>query len=184
MNCREAGCEMPDRSRRHVRAIQVGLCAIVWSVSLVGSDSVLRAEASIDGVEAGRTSLQERRDLPWYDPATDSVRPVELKPKSPPPEVVGRSWRIKERKPAAAKRGPSFGGLLRLVEIFAWIAVAAILLGLIYMFVRRILDNEQDELRSMTFETDEEIEEGKIEHLPFQVAATWLQTPGGTAPPE
>lgn len=84
--------------------------------------------ANVDvAVEKGREALTRSPNYPWYDEATDSLRPANVKPPKPP-------------KPARR------GGLVSDMLVFAiWALLAALLAALLYLIARAYLNREASE---------------------------------------
>jgi hypothetical protein len=156
-------------------------CLLCATMSLV-----LTATPPDDAVARGRESLNERwSGFPWYDPATDSVRPVNVsEPSESEKQVHPRSEGAGDG-PARSGRPhdwdwgwdlPDLGGfgqvMLVIGQVTVWLLVAAVLAAIVYLLIRAFL--KSDRFRRAKREkpakgnTDDK---RRIEALPFPVLA-------------
>lgn len=114
--------------------------------------------ASADPVAGGREALQQGA-YPWYDPATDSLRRVDI----PPP----RDWSWLD--------GLDFGGFSPLAAFsFTWVvwgvllvALAALIVALVVAYRRR--DRSEADSSPPESQADAAAEAARVEALPFPV---------------
>jgi len=142
--------------------------AILIVTALVFDLSVLPhfVIAQDDPVELGQRALDSGIDYPWYDPATDRARQVDVKRAKPP--AVAKKW---EKWPLEAGAERDWGDwseyFAEILEVLAWILVGAVLIwGLWYLF-RSLLLREQALAQDHAV-TDYE-QSTRVTQLPFPV---------------
>jgi hypothetical protein len=138
-----------------------------------------------EAVARGRQSLDHRwGGYPWYDPATDGVRRIDV---SQPPAVREcsgcPSGRGKGDGPARKGRsndwdwdGPDFGSLgtiiLEIGKWFLWLALVAVFSAIVYLLVRAYLGGGRLRwARRRPPPKKDTDDERRIEALPFPVRA-------------
>lgn len=144
---------------------------IAWIISILTITAV-PLNAQSNPVNSTREALQNTPDLPWYDPASDKIRPAEPVIPPPPPEIRGPTWRTPERKPLDL---PNFRwrGFYEFLGLLIKILVGLLLIGLCYLFVRMILRNDQSRSSRNGVDYEEDIvDQNRIEDLPFQIATS------------
>lgn len=120
---------------------------------------------------AAKQALRSGGKYPWYDRATDDVRPLNVVPRDQEQDRAGK-W-IDNSTPQApsarpAARSSSFGGVL------TWIGLTALilLLGLIaYSIVTALLKDEVSESVTVRKVVNSRRDADRVEALPFQLHA-------------
>jgi hypothetical protein len=134
-----------------------------------------RAQENIDSekaIETGRRALRESNSYPWYDPQTDELRRVDVRPDRSAENLNRQSqWQTKPWKPAPAPAWSWPVWLSRLFQILA-IVLALVIFGLliwllVWAFMRREAGVEVASSGSEAADARGDVD--RIENLPFQV---------------
>ena len=119
------------RNRRGVVAAVV----VAMSRVIAGAPAEAGAPHPRDAVAEGREALSESGSYPWYDPERDNVRSVELRD----------GWLARWLTPVADWLAGLWNvnwSFARPLAWLAWIAIALLLAGLAYLFIRAFLERE------------------------------------------
>ena len=156
----------------HHSAIYLCLLASLWPAVAWGEP--IEGEAA---VEAGRDALAGRTRYPWYDRATDTVRPLDLAPEANADSANRNSkWKNKPQtsKAAPAARGGSgFSFFGPIAQTLGLILLVSLLLVIAYLVAKAFMRNEvASTAASQVIESSHEVD--RVERLPFAV-----KRPGG-----
>ena len=128
-----------------------------------------------DPVELGKQALDSGIDYPWYDPVTDSLRQIDVKPTTPP--MVAMNWERQLNEPEKDSNWSNWDwsvGFAKIFEIFMWLLVVATLSwGLWYLF-RSFMVRERTFSREKAVTVHEQL--ARVTELPFQVSVSDAQT--------
>jgi hypothetical protein len=151
--------------RSALRALVASLLAILFTARVLAQD----LDSDQQAIDQGKESLQSVARFPWYDRATDDVRPIHIVPRNDADSANRSSqWTATDQQPASGAAGPP--GFLG--PAMQWIGLTALilLLGLIaYLFATSFLKDEISEgpaLRRVV-ETTRDVD--RVEALPFHV---------------
>lgn len=148
-------------------------CMLAARLLLLPGDLAMAGEAeggfASDPVEAGRQSLRAQRDMPWYDPEADTVRRIDVVP-SEDDERRHSSW-ASEEPPPRSPATPGGGVLGQLLQILAWVLLAAILILIVWLLVWAALRLEASSHTGTSAKIDEqEVDASRMEGLPIPAA--------------
>ncbi|MEM7313385.1 MAG: DUF4129 domain-containing protein [Planctomycetota bacterium] len=120
-------------------------------------------------IEAGKDSLSSRRSVPWYDSSEDTIRRIDVEEKTPP--AAARDWALPTRKKMNWNwpnwsLGRFFG---RLLQVLAWIILAVVLIGGLYLMVRGMVESELIAVGEGESADTTVTDAQRIENLPFKV---------------
>jgi hypothetical protein len=123
-----------------------------------------------EAIESGRDALQGRTYYPWYDPAADDVRRVEVAPPKKPPPPRNPNWKWPEWK--GWNWNWDWGSVFwNSLQVVFWGIIIALFVWLIVVLTRVFLGRES--AGAVGSEDSQHIETGaaadRIEHLPFEV---------------
>jgi hypothetical protein len=148
------------------------LLSLGFSLAMVTS---ARAQSEDKAVEAGREALRRSGRYPWYDAEKDELRDINAKTKTgDDSETRKKGWQAEEAKaqPTKAPTG-SFTGwawIGQVVQVLAMVALAAMLIALVFYLVRYFLKEDEISLSKTEISFQESrTDVDRVEQLPFQV---------------
>ncbi len=101
-----------------IARVLVGVCSLIVGVALAGPAASAPADNAEPSVTAGQKAFQSGARFPWYDRASDSLRPLKL----PPPRQPAR-W--------------SFGGAFLRPLVWGMLAVALVAIVALAIYAAR-----------------------------------------------
>jgi hypothetical protein len=159
---------LPSPFRTPRSALRIRFAALLF-LALTATLHAQDPDSDQQAIDQGKESLQSVARFPWYDRATDDVRPIHIVPRNDADSANRSSqWTATDPQPAGgAARAPGFLG-----PAMQWIGltVLILLLGLIaYLFATSFLKDEISEgpEQRRVVETTRDVD--RVEALPFYV---------------
>ena len=121
-------------------------------------------------VTAGRRALEGQHDLPWYDPDSDSIRPVGVRPPAEDPDRQS-AWRSTQTQPnSATSRSRRSSLLATILEFAVWGLLGLLLLGVLGALIWWFLRAESSKIEPRDSASEDPIAESdRLDQLPIAV---------------
>lgn len=148
MTCTPTQLDRSQANRRWGAAVLALLVLLALPIEAPAADDMSDGEVAVDSARRG---LARGPNIPWYDPETDDFRAAKVKP---PPRQ--QSW------------NPNFG-FLEFIMYLGWLALALVLVYLVYLIVRAFMQSEsRSTLRVEQVAAAADI--ARVEELPVALA--------------
>jgi hypothetical protein len=151
----------------------LGAFLLLLLLALVAAPQSALAEAAVgsdeESVRLGRQALNGRTSYPFYDPAQDDIRRVDVKadPTKKAAEA-GAKWTAKPQTPTTRNWRGSGSGLGTVFQVVGLGLLTLIIAGVIVLLVKAFMQGEQLQTQGTKF-VDISHEADKVEDLPFQL---------------
>ncbi|QDU91577.1 hypothetical protein Pla175_50070 [Pirellulimonas nuda] len=155
---------------RIARLVRLAI-AVVALLVLVERSEAAPTAAPDAAVETGREALADQWDAPWYDAKTDSLKAIPVKaPKpAPPPAAPQEPWGFWEW--LSGLFGAWNLDLGEIVLFLGWLALAALLVALIWALVRSIQTSDLADAQAEAERSAMRRRIESVEALPAPVAS-------------
>jgi hypothetical protein len=148
----------------NVRLIVVAGVLLLTTVLVHAQEAV---PATQEAVQAGQRALNGRTRLPFYDPATDDVRRLDVRAERNP-ERNKTEWERTKTAAAPVRLGRGFG-LAPILQVLGLSLLALIIVGLVVVLMKTFLQGEQSQATAGTKFIDTSGDVDRVEDLPFQL---------------
>jgi heme exporter protein D len=141
---------------------------LLLAVLTVGTPVDASAAEPRDAVQAGREAMHEVGSMPWYDPQSDQLRPIELPEE---PELRQSSnWVWQQNTNPTSNSSWNWELFWELFQYFIWLVLAGTFIFIMYLWLSTVAQNRFALQRErMDAEEAAQHEADRIEQLPFQV---------------